>query len=159
MRGIGGGRGVLGGMVLLAVGTAVLLPPLGVKDAGSYLFLFLGVAFAIAWAAGTQQFVYLVPAATMIGFGLGLLIPQAIPAFQNDASAIFLGSLAVAFVVIYLLSPSRKIPLAVAAVIGVVALADLFAKVELIPAALQPYFVPLILIVTGSYLLLERRTH
>ncbi|MEP7003851.1 MAG: hypothetical protein ABI888_04860 [Chloroflexota bacterium] len=159
MRGITGGRGVLGGMVLLAVGIAVLLPPLGVKDAGSYLFLFLGVAFAVAWAAGTQQFVYLVPAATMIGFGLGLIIPQAIPAFRDGASAIFLGSLAVAFVVIYVLSPSRKVPLAVAAVLGVVALADLFAKVELIPAGLQPYFVPLILIVTGAYLLLERRTH
>ena len=159
MRGIRGGRGVLGGTVLLAVGTAVLLPPLGVKDAGSYLFLFLGVAFAIAWAAGTQQFVYLVPAATMIGFGLGLIIPQAIPAFRNDASAIFLGSLAAAFVVIYLLSPSRRIPLAVAAVIGVVALADLFAKIEIIPGSLQPYFVPLILIITGAYLILEPRTH
>ncbi len=159
MRGITGGRGVLGGTVLLAVGTAVLLPPLGVKDAGSYLFLFLGVAFAVAWAAGTQQFVYLVPAATMIGFGLGLIIPQAIPAFQNDASAIFLGSLAVAFVVIYLLSPSRRIPLAVAAIIGVVALADLFAKVELIPDWFQPFFVPAILVVTGVYLLVEPRAH
>ncbi len=159
MRGITGGRGVLGGTVLLAVGIAVLLPPMGVRDAGSYLFLFLGLAFAIAYAAGTQQFVYLVPAATMIGFGLGLIIPQAIPQFQNDASAIFLASLAAAFVVIYLLSPSRKIPLAVAAVIGVVALADLFAKVELIPAGLQPVFVPFILIVTGAYLIFERRTH
>lgn len=159
MRGITGGRGVLGGTVLLAVGTAVLLPPLGVRDAGSYLFLFLGVAFAIAYAAGTQQFVYLVPAATMIGFGLGLLIPQAIPRFQDAASAIFLASLAAAFVVIYLLSPSRKIPLAVAAVLGVVALAELFAKVELIPVGLQPYFVPIILIVTGAYLILEPRTH
>jgi hypothetical protein len=159
MKGITGGRGVLGGMVLLAVGTAVLLPPLGVRDAGSYLFLFLGLAFAIAWAAGTQQFVYLVPASTMIGFGLGLIIPQAIPSLQAQASAIFLASLAVAFVVIYVLSPSRKIPLVVAAVIGVVALADLFAKVELIPAGLQPYFVPLILIVTGAYLILEPRTH
>ncbi len=165
MRGITGGRGVLGGAVLLAVGTAVLLPPFGawsghpIQDAGAYLFLFLGVAFAIAWAAGTQQFVYLVPAATMIGFGLGLIIPAAIPRFQDEASAIFLGSLAVAFVVIYLLSPSRKIPLAVAAVIGVVALADLFAKVELIPAGMQPFFVPFILIVTGAYVILEPRTH
>lgn len=158
MRGRGG-RGVLGGMVLLAVGTAVLLPPLGVRDAGSYLFLFLGLAFLIAWAAGTQQFVYLVPGVTMVGFGLGLIIPQAIPAFQAQTSAIFLGSLAVAFVVIYLLSPSRRIPLVVAAVIGVVALADLFAKIDVIPAALQPYFVPLILIVTGAYLILEPRTH
>jgi hypothetical protein len=149
----------------LAVGLAVALPPFGawsghpIQDAGSYLFLFLGVAFAIAWAAGTQQFVYLVPAASMIGFGLGLIIPAAIPRFQNDANPIFLGCLAVSFVVIYLLSPSRKIPLAVAAVLGIVALADLFAKFEIIPAGLQPFFVPLILIVTGAYLILEPRTH
>ena len=158
MRGITGGRGVLGGMVLLAVGMAVLLPPLGVRDAGSYLFLFLGLAFAIAYAAGTQQFVYLVPGATMIGFGLGLLIPKIAPRVENEAWAIFLASLAAAFGVIYLLSPSRKIPLLVAAVLGVVALADLFAKVEL-PAGMQPFFVPAILIVTGAYLLVEPRTH
>lgn len=159
MRGITGGRGVLGGMVLLAVGTAVLLPPLGVRDAGSYLFLFLGLAFAVAYVAGTQQFVYLVPGATMIGFGLGLLIPKIIPRLEAEASAIFLASLAASFVVIYLLSPSRKVPLAVAAVIGVVALADLFAKVQVIPDAAQPFFVPFILIVTGAYLILEPRAH
>ncbi len=158
MRGITGGRGVLGGMVLLAVGMAVLLPPLGVRDAGSYLFLFLGLAFAIAYAAGSQQFVYLVPGATMIGFGLGLLIPKIVPRVENEAWAIFLASLAAAFSVIYLLSPSRRIPLLVAAVLGVVALADLFVKVEL-PAGLQPFFVPAILIVTGAYLLIEPRTH
>lgn len=149
---------MLGGMVLLAVGFAVLLPPLGVRDAGAYLFLFLGVAFLIAYVAGTHQFVYLVPAATMIGFGLGLIIPTAF-SVQSQASAIFLASLAAAFLVIYLLSPSRKIPLLVAAVIGVVALADLFAKIALIPAGFQPYFVPVILIVTGAYLILEPRTH
>ncbi len=158
MRGITGGRGVLGGMVLLAVGMAVLLPPLGVRDAGSYLFLFLGLAFAIAYAAGTHQFVYLVPGATMIGFGLGLLIPKMVPRVENEAWAIFLASLAAAFGVIYLLSPSRRIPLLVAAVLGVVALADLFVKAEL-PAGLQPFFVPAILIVTGAYLLIEPRTH
>jgi hypothetical protein len=158
MRGITGGRGVLGGAVLLAVGFAVLLPPMGVRDAGAYLFLFLGLAFAIAYVAGTQQFVYLVPGATMVGFGLGLIIPTAF-SLQQQASAIFLASLAAAFVVIYLLSPSRKIPLAVAAVIGVVALAELFAKIQIIPEFAQPYFVPVILIVTGAYLILEPRTH
>jgi hypothetical protein len=158
VRGITGGRGVLGGAVLLAVGFAVLLPPIGVRDAGAYLFLFLGLAFAIAYVAGTHQFVYLVPGATMIGFGLGLIIPTAF-SLQQQASAIFLASLAAAFVAIYLLSPSRKIPLAVAAVIGVVALAELFANVQLIPAGAQPYFVPVVLIVTGAYLILEPRTH
>jgi hypothetical protein len=158
MRGITGGRGILGGAVLLAVGLAVLLPPMGVRDAGAYLFLFLGLAFLVAYVAGTHQYVYLVPAATLIGFGLGLIIPTAFGR-QSEASAIFLASLAAAFVVIYVLAPSRKVPLGAAAVLGVVAVADLFAKIELIPAAIQPYFVPVILIVTGVYLIVEPRTH
>ena len=158
MRGITGGRGILGGAVLLAVGFGVLLQAVGAADAGAYLFLFLGLAFALAYVAGTQQFVYLVPGATMIGFGLGLIIPVAFK-LQSQASGIFLASLAIAFVVIYLLSPSRKIPLGVAAVIGVVALADIFTTIPVVPDWFKPFFVPVILIVTGAYLILEPRTH
>jgi hypothetical protein len=158
MRGITGGRGILGGAVLLAVGFGVLMQAMGVADAGAYLFLFLGLAFALAYVAGTHQFVYLVPAATMIGFGLGLIIPTAF-GLEEHASGIFLASLAIGFLVIYLLSPSRKIPLGVAAVIGVVALADIFTTFTPIPDGAKPYFVPFILIVTGAYLILEPRTH
>jgi len=158
MRGITGGRGILGGAVLLAGGCGVLLQALGAADAGAYLFLFLGIAFAFAYVAGTHQFVYLVPASTLIGFGLGLIIPTAF-GLQDQASGIFLASVAIAYVVIYLLSPSRKVPLAVAAVIGVVALADIFTNIPIVPDALKPYFVPVILIVTGAYLILEPRTH
>ncbi|HAF11801.1 MAG TPA: hypothetical protein DCK98_17240 [Chloroflexi bacterium] len=158
MRGITGGRGILGGAVLLAVGFGVLMQALGAADAGAYLFLFLGLAFALAYVAGTHQFVYLVPGATMTGFGLGLIIPTAF-GLQDQASGVFLGSLAIAFLVVYLLSPSRKIPLAVAAVVGVVALADIFTTIPIIPDGLKPYFVPIILIVTGAYLILEPRTH
>jgi hypothetical protein len=158
MRGITGGRGILGGAVLLAVGFGVLMQALGAADAGAYLFLFLGLAFALAYVAGTHQFVYLVPGATMTGFGLGLIIPTAF-GLQDQASGVFLGSLAIAFLVVYLLSPSRKIPLAVAAVVGVVALMDIFTTIPIIPDGLKPYFVPIILIVTGAYLILEPRTH
>jgi hypothetical protein len=158
MRGITGGRGILGGAVLLAVGFGVLMQAMGVADAGAYLFLFLGLAFALAYVAGTHQFVYLVPAATMIGFGLGLIIPTAF-GLEQHASGIFLASLAIGFLAIYLLSPSRRIPLGVAAVVGVVALADIFTTIPVVPDALKPYFVPIILIVTGAYLILEPRTH
>ena len=158
MRGITGGRGILGGTVLLAVGFGVLLQAMGVADAGAYLFLFLGLAFAVAYVAGTHQFVYLVPGATMIGFGLGLIVPTVF-GLQDNASGIFLASLAVAFLVIYLLAPSRRIPLLVAAIIGVVALADIFTTIPVVPDALKPYFVPIILIVTGAYLILEPRTN
>jgi hypothetical protein len=158
VRGITGGRGILGGAVLLAVGLGVLMQALGVADAGAYLFLFLGIAFALAYVAGTHQFVYLVPACTMIGFGLGLIIPTAFK-MQERASGIFLLSLAIAYLAIYLLSPYRKVPLGVAAVIGVVALADLFTSIAVVPDAVKPYFVPVILIVTGAYLIWEPRTH
>jgi hypothetical protein len=57
------------------------------------------------------------------------------------------------------LSPSRRVPLGVAAVIGVVALADLFTNIPIVPEGLKPYFVPIILIVTGAYLIWEPRTH
>ena len=36
-----------------AIGAAFLLPPLGVPNAGAYLFVALGVAFAAAWAPMT----------------------------------------------------------------------------------------------------------
>ena len=156
MRGLTGGRGILGGAVLLAVGFGVLMQALGATDAGAYLFLFLGIAFALAYVAGTHQFVYLVPASTMIGFGLGLIIPTAFK-LQDKASGIFLASLAIGYIVIYVLSPSRKIPLAAAALIGVVALADIFTT--FVPEAPKQYFVPSILIVTGAYLIWEPRTH
>src|SRR5947209_701761 len=75
MRSTAAPRGVIGGAVLLAVGAAFLLPPLGVPNAGAYLFVALGLAFGAAWWLGSKQFVYLVPAGVLIGFGLGLVMP------------------------------------------------------------------------------------
>jgi hypothetical protein len=158
MRGLTGGRGILGGSVLLAVGCGVLLQVRGVADAGAYLFLFLGLAFALAYVAGTHQFVYLVPAATLMGFGLGLIIPTAFH-LEAHASGLFLASVAVAYIVIYLLAPSRRITLLVGALIGLVAIADLFTSIAVLPEAVQPYFIPVILIATGAYLIWEPRTH
>lgn len=158
MRGITGGRGILGGAVLLAVGLGLLMQARGVTDAGAYLFLFLGIAFAGAYAAGTRPYVYLVPAATMTGFGLGLIIPTAF-GLQSHASGIFVASLAVAYLVVYLIAPARRIPLALAVIIGLVALADLFTTVAIVPDAFKPYFAPIVVILTGLYLLVETRTH
>src|SRR5579859_3164087 len=68
-------RGVVGGAVLIAVGITYLLPTFGVPNATSYLFLALGAAFGAAYLTGLNPYVYLVPAATLISFGTGLLIP------------------------------------------------------------------------------------
>lgn len=158
MRNISGGRGVLGGCVLLAVGLAFALPALGARDAGAYLFLFLGLAFAFAYMIGTRPYVYLVPAATLVGFGLGILIPGWF-GLHGAAAAIFLGALAAGLMVVYLVAPARKLPLIPAGVLAIVALADLFAGVELVPSGLQQFFVPVIFILLGAYLLIEPRSH
>ena len=160
-------RGVLGGAVLLAIGVAFFLPPLGVPNAGAYLFVALGTAFAAAWWRGPRPYVYLVPACVLIGFGLGLVIPVLLDLPPDAAGPVFLGTLAAGLVATFLLAgagtpdavraPGRRAPLVLAGVLAVVALADLFLQVDLVPLALQPYFVPVILIVVGLYLLIEPR--
>ncbi|HEV8470799.1 MAG TPA: hypothetical protein VGR46_14440 [Candidatus Limnocylindria bacterium] len=152
-------RGVLGGAVLLAIGAAFLLPPLGVPNAGSYLFVALGIAFAAAWWLGAKQFVYLVPAGVLIGFGLGLVLPDLLNLPDATAGPVFLGTLALGLVVVFALAPERRLLLALAAILAVVAIADVFFDVVLIPTDAQPFFVPVILIVVGVYLLVERRSH
>ena len=151
-------RGVLGGAVLLAIGGAFLLPPLGVPNAGAYLFVALGIAFAAAWWVGARrQYVYLVPGCVLIGFGLGLVIPALLNLPPDTAGPVFLGTLAGGLVAVFLLAPARRAPLILAGVLAVVALADLFLQIDLVPIALQPYFVPVVLIIVGLYLLVEPR--
>ena len=157
MRSTAAPRGVIGGAVLLAVGAAFLLPPLGVSNAGAYLFVALGLAFGAAWWLGTKQFVYLVPAGVLTGFGLGLVLPTLFDLPAEIAGPVFLGTLALGLIVVFAFAPGRRLLLAIAAILAVVAVADLFLNVVLIPAGAQPYFVPLILIVVGLYLLVERR--
>ncbi len=155
----GGRRGVLGGAVLVAIGAAFMLPPIGIPNAGPYLFVALGLAFAVAWWWGTRPYVYLVPAAVLIAFGLGLLIPTSFNFAPALAAPIFLGAQAIGLLAVFLIAPNRKLPLAPAGVLAVVALADLFAKIDLVPREAQPYFYPVILIVVGLYLLIEPRAH
>ncbi len=143
--------------MLVAIGAAFMLPPIGIPNAGSYLFIALGLAFAAAWWWGTRQYVYLVPAAVLVAFGLGLVLPTWFGFAPIYAAPIFLGALAVGLLVVFLLAPDRKLPLAPAGVLAVVALADLFARIDLVPPAAQPYFVPVVLIVVGVYLLIEPR--
>jgi hypothetical protein len=150
-----GRRGVLGGAVLLACGAAFLLPPLGIPNAGAYLFIALGLAFAAAWWLGARQYVYLAPAGVLIGFGLGLVLPALFDLPPEISGPVFLGTLALGLAAVFVLAPQRRLPLAPAAVLGAVALASVVLKIDLIPAELQPYFVPIILIVVGLYLLVE----
>jgi len=68
-------RGVLGGLVVVALGVPFVLQPLGVPNAASYLFLSMGAAFLIAYLRG-HQYVYLIPMVTLCSFGVALLLPD-----------------------------------------------------------------------------------
>ena len=95
------------------------------------------------------------PACVLIGFGLGLVIPGVLDLPADTAGPVFLGTLALGLVAVFLCSPDRRAPLALAAIIAVVALADQFLQIDLVPLALQPYFVPVVLVIVGLYLLVE----
>lgn len=150
-------RGIIGGAVLVAVGVTYLLPALGVPNATSYLFLALGAAFAVAYTMGLNPYVYLVPAAILISFGTGLLIPGWFGLPAETVAPIFLASLAVGLVAVFVIRPNRRWPLIPAAVFGAVTLAELFRVATLVPPSLQQLFVPLVLIGVGGYLIFVPR--
>jgi hypothetical protein len=151
-------RGVLGGAVLISVGIPFLLQAVGVPDASAYLFLALGLAFGAAWLLGSRQYVYLVPACALITFGLGLIIPSAFSLSSDLAAPIFLGALAIGFLIVFVSEPTRPAPLAPAVLCGIVALFTLYGRGDLMPTWFQPMFVPLLFIALGVYLLVEKRT-
>ncbi|MEO8633466.1 MAG: hypothetical protein ABI466_08895 [Chloroflexota bacterium] len=147
-------RGVLGGAILIAVGAPFLLQALSVANSSAFLFVALGVAFLAAWYVGTRQYVYIVPAAVLIGFGLGIVIPTWLPLSQEAAPAIFLGSLALALAIVFLMYRQHRGLLIPAGLLAIVAIADVFG-VHL-PQEMQPFFVPVVLIAVGVYMLAER---
>jgi len=151
-------RGVLGGLVLIAIGSAFILPPLGIANASSYLFLALGVAFAVAYVTSLNPYVYLVPAATLLGLGLGLLIPDWFRLKGDLPAIVFLSALALGFAVAFLIRPQRRWPLAPAALLAVVALAEVFG-ITVIPPSVQPYYVPVVLVGVGVYLIVGPRVN
>lgn len=153
-RPMGVRRGILGGAILVAVGAPFLLQALNVANAPAYLFVTLGVAFLVAWYVGTRQYVYMVPAAVLIGFGLGLVIPTWLPLPSEAAAPIFLGSLAVALAVVYLMYPEHRGLLVPAGLLALVAIADVVGLH--LPQEMQPFFVPIVLIAVGLYMLMER---
>lgn len=150
-------RGVVGGAVLIAVGITYLLPTLGVPNATSYLFLALGAAFAAAYLTGMSPYVYLVPAATLISFGIGLLIPGWFGLPPETVAPVFLASLTVGLVGVFVIRPNRRWPLIPAAIFGLITLLEVFRVAQVVPEGLQPLFVPAILIGVGGYLILAPR--
>jgi hypothetical protein len=159
-RPMGVRRGILGGSILIAIGAPFLLQALApylnlsIANAGAYLFVAIGIAFFAAWYVGTRQYVYMVPAAVLIGFGLGLVIPTWLPLPAEAASPIFLASLAIALAVVFLFHTDHPGLLVPAGLLAIVAIADIFGLH--LPPELQPFLVPIVLMAVGVYMLVER---
>jgi hypothetical protein len=151
--------GILGGSVLIAIGVPFLLQAVGTPNASAYLFLALGLAFGLAWFLGTRQYVYLVPGAALITFGLGLVIPSWFDLSNDFAAPIFLGALSLGFFLVFVVEPHRPAPLVPAVLLALVALLALYGRVDIMPSWFQPMFVPLLFIALGVYLLVERRAN
>lgn len=148
---------MLGGLVVMSVGFAYLLPALGIGSATSYLFAALGAAFGIAYVVGRNPYVYVVPSMTLLALGVGQLVPEWLGLPDDVAGAVFLASLAIGFAAAFLIRPVRRWPLVPAAVLAFVALADVFASGVLVPPAVQPFFVPVVLLGVGAYLIVGPR--
>jgi CheY-like chemotaxis protein len=150
-------RGVLGGLVVIALGVPFVLQPLGVPNAASYLFIAMGGAFLISYLRG-RQYVYLIPMVTLVSFGVALLLPTWIAMRPESAAPAFVGVIAIGFVVAFALAPQRRWPLVPAVLLGVVAAGRLVTGTSFLPASIEPYLVPFVLIAVGAYLLAERQT-
>src|SRR5438552_175554 len=150
-------RGVLGGLVVIALGVPFILQPLGVPNAASYLFIAMGLAFLISYLRG-RQYVYLIPMVTLISFGVALLLPTWITIRSESAAPAFVGIIATGFVVAFALAPRHRWPLVPAVLLGIAAAARFVTGASLIPAPLEPFLVPVVLIGVGAYLLAEPRT-
>lgn len=148
-------RGVLSGLVVMAVGTTFVLQALGVPGSSSYLFITLGAAFTAAYIRANRQYVYLVPAAIFLSFGVALLLPTWFVLRPEVVAPSFIGLLALGLLLVSILASERRWPLIPAALLGAVALVDLIGGIAIIPTAAAPFFVPVVLLAVGAYLLIE----
>lgn len=141
--------------MVFAIGLAFLLQALSFPAASAFLFIALGGAFAAAYVVGRRQYVYLVPGALLVGLGAGLLLPMMFSSLGQYGGAIFFGALAAALVSVTLLAPDHRWPLIPAVPLAVIAVAGVVGRVDLVPTGLQPFILPLVLMLVGAYLLVE----
>src|SRR5205085_2227033 len=128
-------RGVLGGSILIAIGLTYLLLAFGYEHAGSVLFIAIGLAFLAAYLIGPRPYVYLVPAAVLLGFGLGLYIPELLGLRGQFASLVFFALLAAGMLAVFVVAPVQRWPLVPAAILGVVAVIVSVTSAAVIPPA------------------------
>jgi CheY-like chemotaxis protein len=148
-------RGVLGGLVVVAMGIPFLLQALGVPNAASYLFLAMGGAFLMAYGRA-RQYVYLIPTVTLGSFGVGLLLPTWFVMRPDVTAPAFVGSVAIGFFVAFGVAPRKRWPLVPAVLLGGLAMTRLVTGSSLMPSHLEPFIVPVALVAVGCYLLIDQ---
>jgi CheY-like chemotaxis protein len=149
-------RGVLGGLVVIAMGLPFVLQPLGVPNAASYLFIAMGLAFLISFVRG-RQYVYLIPMVTLTSFGIALLLPTWVTMRPETVAPAFVAIVALGFLAAFVLVPARRWPLIPASLLGIVAAIRFVTGSSPIPAPLEPFLVPIVLVGVGLYLLVEKQ--
>ena len=138
------------------MGLPFVLQPLGVPNAASYLFITMGLAFLISFVRG-RQYVYLIPMVTLSSFGIALLLPTWVTMRPETVAPAFVAIVALGFLSAFVLVPTRRWPLIPAALLGLVAATRLITGSSPIPAPLEPFLVPIVLVGVGLYLLIERQ--
>jgi hypothetical protein len=153
-------RGIIAGVLVFAIALALALPPSGVPNSGAYLFLFVGIAFLLAYARKRGDgWPYLLPGCVFTAFGLGLLAPTWFPAVDPKLGGpILLGTQSVALTISFLVKPDHWGPLVPAVVLATIAAADAFLHAPIVPDTWQPYFLPAMLVGLAVHLLYRELT-
>jgi hypothetical protein len=91
----------------------------------------------------------------LTSFGIALLLPTWL-VFRPEAIAPgFVGVIALGFLVAFGLAPERRWPLIPGGLLGAVSVTRLITGWSPIPAPLEPFLVPVVLVGVGLYLLIE----
>jgi hypothetical protein len=94
---------------------------------------------------------------TLSSFGIALLLPTWVTMRPETVAPAFVAIVALGFVSAFVLAPNRRWPLVPGALLGIVAATRLVTGSSPIPAPLEPFLVPVVLVGVGIYLLVERQ--
>ena len=92
-----------------------------------------------------------------ISFGIALLLPTWFVLRPEVVAPTFVGLLGLGLLIVAVLEPERRWVFIPAAVLGAVATIELVAGVSVFPADAAPFFVPVVLLVVGAFVLVDRR--
>ena len=130
------------GVGLIALGALALLQSLGIlSPSGSLVAVLFGVLFAlgglaflsVVWGDRTEHWWAVIPGMVLLSLGGLMLLTQFFPAFADKGGGFFLGGIALAFWLVYVLRRDfwwALIPAGTLTTLAVVAALDEFAALE-----------------------------